>query len=55
VSLLLSNPVREKAVSSRHWEERSGRSNPVCVVSGLLRGACHRARIFANLWLAMTF
>src|SRR5207237_9729296 len=43
VSLLLSNSVRQKAFSSRHCEERSGRSNPLCVVSGLLRGACHRA------------
>src|SRR5437868_437128 len=30
--------------------------NPVsCKISGLLRGACHRARIRATRWLAMTF
>src|SRR6266446_5572961 len=33
-----------------------GRSNPElwCPWSGLLRGACHRARIRATRWLAMT-
>jgi hypothetical protein len=40
----------------RHCEERSERSNPElpCPSSGLLRGACHRARIRATRWLAMT-
>src|SRR6267154_5110089 len=39
----------------RHCEEQSGRSNPVFLCdSGLLRGACHGARIRATPWLAMT-
>src|SRR5260370_22245419 len=39
----------------RHCEERSDRSNPVLACdSGLLRGACDRARIRATRWLAMT-
>ncbi len=41
----------------RHCEQRKRRSNPspICSASyGLLRGACHRARIRATRWLAMT-
>jgi hypothetical protein len=40
----------------RHCEERSGRSNPSIRARryGLLRGACHRARVRATRWLAMT-
>jgi hypothetical protein len=39
----------------RHCEERSDRSNPFfpCCL-GLLRGACHRPRVRATRWLAMT-
>ena len=45
-----------EAVSLRHCEERKRRSNPTFVLlrHGLLRGACHRARIRATRWLAMT-
>jgi hypothetical protein len=40
----------------RHCEERKRRSNPYRITwnHGLLRGACHRARIRATRWLAMT-
>jgi hypothetical protein len=39
----------------RHCEERNRRSNPFFTRrDGLLRGACHRARIRATRWLAMT-
>jgi len=39
----------------RHCAERKRRSNPVCLrSSGLLRGACHRVRIRATRWPAMT-
>jgi MFS family permease len=38
----------------RHCEEHLRRSNPVLGATGLLRGACHRARIGATRWLAMT-
>src|ERR1700704_244672 len=39
----------------RHCEERSDEAIQFfCVASGLLRGACHRARIRATRWLAMT-
>jgi hypothetical protein len=42
--------------ANRHCEERQRRSNPFLRRrrSGLLRGACHRARIRATRWLAMT-
>src|SRR5260370_26101820 len=43
--------------SFHHCEERLRRSNP-CFrkgIDGLLRGACHRARIRATRWLAMTY
>jgi hypothetical protein len=41
--------------SHRHCEERNRRSNPAFLWRyGLLRGACHRARIRATRWLAMT-
>ncbi len=41
----------------RHCEERLRRSNPWRRKrrDGLLRGACHRARIRATRWLAMTW
>jgi hypothetical protein len=44
------------APRTRHCEERKRRSNPYRVTwsHGLLRGACHRARIRATRWLAMT-
>src|SRR2546430_1118815 len=44
-------------MSSRHCEERLRRSNPYLRMPryGLLRGACHRARIRATRWLAMTW
>ena len=40
----------------RHCEERKRRSNPYLRLRrhGLLRGACHRARVRATRWLAMT-
>jgi hypothetical protein len=42
----------------RHCEEPLRRSNPLllpCLLrDGLLRGACHRARVRATRWLAMT-
>src|ERR1700722_2969521 len=42
----------------RHCEERKRRSNPLLLIFplyGLLRGACHRARVRATRWLlAMT-
>ena len=38
----------------RHCEERERRSNPALRQAGLLREACHRARVRAALWLAMT-
>jgi hypothetical protein len=41
----------------RHCEERSDEAIqllPPFVKAGLLRGACHRARIRATRWLAMT-
>jgi hypothetical protein len=41
----------------RHCEEQLRRSNPAFLreeKAGLLRGACHRARIRATRWLAMT-
>jgi len=41
-------------VVSRHCEERKRRSNPALRSHGLLRGACHRARVRATRWLAMT-
>jgi hypothetical protein len=40
---------------SRHCEEQKRRSNPSFFTRyQLLRGACHRARIPATRWLAMT-
>src|ERR1700756_3841639 len=43
-------------VFGRHCEERQRRSNPFLRLprDGLLRGACHRARVRATRWLAMT-
>jgi hypothetical protein len=43
-------------LSQRHCEEHLRRSNPCLseLRDGLLRGACHRARIRATRWLAMT-
>src|SRR5665213_1620170 len=43
-------------VSRRHCEEHLRRSNPWLrsPQDGLLRGACHRARVRATRWLAMT-
>jgi hypothetical protein len=45
-------------ISQRHCEELLRRSNPASLPcakkAGLLRGACHRARIRATRWLAMT-
>ena len=39
----------------RHCEERSDEAiQPASRLDGLLRGACHRARIRATRWLAMT-
>jgi hypothetical protein len=38
----------------RHCEERSDEAIHSFVANGLLRGACHRARIRATRWLAMT-
>ena len=49
-------PAKGQNPCSRHCEERLRRSNP-CFrkgIDGLLRGACHRARIRATRWLAMT-
>ena len=40
--------------SSRDVRSAQLRSNPSLPGSGLLRGACHRARIRATRWLAMT-
>src|SRR6202171_47077 len=40
---------------SRHGEEQSDEAiQSFCCSHGLLRGACHRARIRATRWLAMT-
>src|SRR5258708_34544838 len=41
---------------TRHCEERSDEAIHCVIVPrrGLLRGACHRARIRATRWLAMT-
>ena len=42
----------------RHCEERSDEAIQLCHAkkeAGLLRGACHRARIRATRWLAMTW
>jgi hypothetical protein len=44
-----------RLVDHRHCEGRTRRSNPLSLCSwpdGLLRGACHRARIRATRWLA---
>src|SRR5258708_11225600 len=41
-------------VHCRHCEERLRRSNPSSRSHGLLRGPCHRARVHATRWLAMT-
>src|SRR5258708_34277324 len=41
-------------VHCRHCEERLRRSNPSSRGHGLLRGACHRARVRATRWLART-
>jgi hypothetical protein len=39
----------------RHCEERSDEAiHSLCCENGLLRGACHRARVRATRWLAMT-
>src|SRR5467141_3130768 len=58
VSILLSPRylvLRFRQFSTRHCEGRQRRSNPALLCrSGLLRGACHRARIRATRWLAMT-
>ncbi len=44
------------ASNRRHCEEQLRRSNPILLRhNGLLRGACHRARIRATRWLAMTW
>jgi hypothetical protein len=42
--------------SPRHCEElfATKQSSPCSAAPGLLRGACHRARIRATRWLAMT-
>src|ERR1700733_10490762 len=46
---------RRRPRSFCHCEERKRRSNPFYYwISGLLRGACHQARIRATRWLAMT-
>jgi hypothetical protein len=45
----------EGALSQRHCEERRDEATPFFARrDGLLRGACHRARIRATRWLAMT-
>src|SRR4030088_1997377 len=58
VSILLSPRylvLRFRQFSTQHCEGRQRRSNPALLCrSGLLRGACHRARIRATRWLAMT-
>jgi hypothetical protein len=47
---------RGRAVmSGRHCERSEAiHSSSFCCGYGLLRGACHRARIRATRWLAMT-
>jgi len=49
-------PRESEVASCRHCEERQRRSNPSVPLlrHGLLRGACHRARVRATPWLAMT-
>src|SRR5437763_168751 len=44
---------RIDTVAPRHWEQPLSRSF-FARLRGLLRGACHRARIRATRWLAMT-
>jgi len=51
-----SRPSPGRRCISRHCEEPLRRSNPlfaycICGTNGLLRGACHRARIRATRWL----
>src|SRR5258708_8598010 len=41
-------------VHCRHCEEHLRRSNPSSRCHGLLRGACHRARVRATHWPSMT-
>jgi len=45
-----------QTVKDRHCEERSDEAIQLSFAkeAGLLRGACHRARIRATRWLAMT-
>jgi hypothetical protein len=50
-------PRERGVVSFRHCEERSDEAIQLLLrfgEAGLLRGACHRARIRATRWLAMT-
>jgi hypothetical protein len=52
---LATKPVTGVSNHQRHCEERLRRGNPALPgCPGLLRGACHRARIRATRWLAMT-
>jgi len=47
-----TEPPQTRISNSRHCERK--RSNPSRHKGGLLRGACHRARVRSTRWLAMT-
>jgi len=55
-SMAASAPGGVSSPNRRHCEERSDEAiQSLLRGSGLLRGACHRARIRATRWLAMTW
>jgi hypothetical protein len=52
----LARKTRGEIADSRHCEARSDEAIQLSFLlrDGLLRGACHRARVRATRWLAMT-